>query len=975
MARTGDTGAGRAIVGREAELARLVGALRAARDGGVAGVVEIVGEPGIGKTTLLEALAADPAGASCLVLNGRAAEYERDLPFGVFVDAIDAHLAGLDRHRLVRLDAQLAAVFPALEDDLGEPIRIIDGERFRLHRAVGSLLERLAGGRGLLLVLDDFHWADPASCELIASLLRRPAQAAVLIALAYRSGQVPAWLAAELMAARRSGRLERLALGPLTRAQSDQLIACDAFDGHARERLYADSGGNPFYLEQLVRNASRSRAASRLVHQQADAVLTDEVPADVAAALAAELGTLSGPAQAVAQAAAIAGEPFDPELVAEIAGIAHGAALDALDELLDRDVVRSTALTREFRFRHPLVRHGVYGSVKGGWRLAAHARAAAALMARGAAAIVCAPHVEASAAVGDERAIGLLIAAGSSCAGRAPATAARWLQAALRIVPEHGPASVHRGALIPRIADALAASGRLEDSRVLLTEALARLDADEIGDHVELIAACATIENLLGRHADAHQRLMTALHTTDPRSLVVIELELSVYWLYTHDLEASRDYARRAHAGAVALNSPSLRAASCARLCLAESAAGRIAAADTARAEVIEALSRLDDAATLLRLDALWLLGSAEVLTGRYADAEVHTVRAIALSRSGGRADLIIELMVLRVMALTGLGRVDAAVELGREATEAAHLTNNALTMMWSQTARCLALTAAGDVEEAVRAGREAVAIAGAADMTMSTLASAAAWSTGAALVEAGNGQDALDVMLELQGGPELPHCVAVMHPRCYEILARAELLCERPAEAVRWADRATARASTIDLPIVRAISDRAQATMRLADGDAAGAARLALRSAGEAETTGAVLEAARGRVLAGRALAVSGDREPAGAQLRAAEAAFADSGAHRLRAEAVRELRRIGRRVQRSSRRGAVDANGAASLSGREREVAELVAGRKTNREIARELFLSEKTVESHVSSIFLKLGVGSRFDVARELLRAPDT
>ena len=78
-------------VGRAAACALLADVLRGMLDRSSAAVVEIVGEPGIGKTTMLEALAADAAGAGCLVLHGRAAEFERDVPFGVIVDAIDVH--------------------------------------------------------------------------------------------------------------------------------------------------------------------------------------------------------------------------------------------------------------------------------------------------------------------------------------------------------------------------------------------------------------------------------------------------------------------------------------------------------------------------------------------------------------------------------------------------------------------------------------------------------------------------------------------------------------------------------------------------------------------------------------------------------------------------------------------------------------------------------------------------------------------
>ncbi|MDO8189605.1 helix-turn-helix transcriptional regulator, partial [Conexibacter sp. CPCC 205706] len=95
--------------------------------------------------------------------------------------------------------------------------------------------------------------------------------------------------------------------------------------------------------------------------------------------------------------------------------------------------------------------------------------------------------------------------------------------------------------------------------------------------------------------------------------------------------------------------------------------------------------------------------------------------------------------------------------------------------------------------------------------------------------------------------------------------------------------------------------------------------------------------------------------------------------GAGRLRADARRELRRIGRRVNRSGRAGRGDGGGSAALSAREHEVSALAAAGRTNRDIAAELFLSEKTVESHLASAYVKLGVSARRGLAAALSAAP--
>jgi DNA-binding CsgD family transcriptional regulator len=106
---------------------------------------------------------------------------------------------------------------------------------------------------------------------------------------------------------------------------------------------------------------------------------------------------------------------------------------------------------------------------------------------------------------------------------------------------------------------------------------------------------------------------------------------------------------------------------------------------------------------------------------------------------------------------------------------------------------------------------------------------------------------------------------------------------------------------------------------------------------------------------------------------LERAEAELASMGAVRFRDEAARELRRLGRRVGARHRR-AEGGSGLASLSGREREIAELVSRGRTNREIAAELFLSEKTIESHLTKVFAKLGVSGRVAVAEAVGRERD-
>src|SRR5262249_26054015 len=120
-------------------------------------------------------------------------------------------------------------------------------ERYRTHRAMRELLELLAATKPLVLILDDVHWADQASLDLFVALLHRPPAAGVLFAIAARPHHLSPRLSIALERARRDGTLALAELAPLTRDEARTLVGAGA------DELYEDSGGNPFFLEQLAR--------------------------------------------------------------------------------------------------------------------------------------------------------------------------------------------------------------------------------------------------------------------------------------------------------------------------------------------------------------------------------------------------------------------------------------------------------------------------------------------------------------------------------------------------------------------------------------------------------------------------------------------------------------------------------------------------------------------------------------------------
>lgn len=175
-----------------------------------------------------------------------------------------------------------------------------------------------------------------------------------------------------------------------------------------------------------------------------------------------------------------------------------------------------------------------------------------------------------------------------------------------------------------------------------------------------------------------------------------------------------------------------------------------------------------------------------------------------------------------------------------------------------------------------------------------------------------------------------------------------------------------------MNLPFCKAEADRAAAAVALHAGDAAQAAELALEAAELKCLCGRRDGLSRSPILAGRALAAAGDRDRASDIIKRAASDLDERGAVRFRDAAERELRQLGEHIHRRSRPANGGGTGVESLTDRELEIARRIVDRRTNREIAEELFLSPKTVETHIRNIFGKLGADSRVEVARIVERA---
>jgi DNA-binding CsgD family transcriptional regulator len=943
----------RHLVGRDAELRTLERLLHEVGPGEASFLI-LAGEPGIGKTTLLAELGRRGGDEGFLVLEGRGSEFERGLPYSVLIDAFDAYLQSLDARTLDRVVgdglAEVASVFPSLREHAEGPRRGPDtGERFQTQHALRALIERLAVRQPLLLALDDLHWADDASLQFTAHLLRRRPAGPVLIAGALRTGHAPHVLATAVEVARRDSGLEQISLHALEPADADLLL--EHLDPRERRQIYRESGGNPFYLVELGQAGAGAR----------DGASSGGVPGGVIAAIERELAALSETGRTLIEAASVAGDPFEIDLAGEVACLSGETEIAALDELVARGLVGTTDVPRRFRFRHPLVRKAVYERVPPGSRLAAHGRAAGALAAQGASAAARAHHVEAAARPGDLEAVALLEEAGSEVQRLDPAAAARWYEAALRLLP--GDDLDARLSLMERRAASLAAAGQLGEARTATLETLQLLPSDAQERRLALSVACATTEIVTGGTSAAVERLRWVWReapTADERAEALVAMSVAEY--YNGNFRAHAEWAERAVAEAEA---DVIVAAARAMLCHAHVIDGRIPAAVAERDRTAALIDGLSDEQLSQRLDAPLDLGASELFLDRLDDGIAHLERGIDVARRLRQGTFMPLLTTFAAGAAEAGGRLAIASELAHDAEAAARLSGDPLGLVWALNWAALVALARDDLKAALAAGEEGLEIAN--GLEGPTMRAWLATALARVVLEIGRPDRAREIILEHGGGPELERIPAFYRAAAFELLTRAALDAGDGREAADRATAAESAAAAVALPLATGEASRARAEVLVSCGDNEAAAEVAQAGAERAEGVGAPVEAAETRLIACRALAAAGERDAAVAMLEQIEDICAERGAELLRKKATGELRRLGRGRHTRSRRGRAEAAGLEGLSEREREIAVLVRQRHTNPEIAATLFLSPKTVESHLRNIFRKLDVSSRVEVAQ--------
>ncbi|MCX5232119.1 AAA family ATPase [Streptomyces sp. NBC_00233] len=1034
------------FVGRARELDRLDGRLRHRAEGTGPVVVEVVGEPGIGKSRLLAEFAvrarrhgatvlrgragpALPAGSTVLAGSTVAAGRDPGPPFQAFADAfadLDHHDRGLSpalsalaelvesppaapraddgpgspaetgstagsttpgptvgsgtSARTVPADGAYGPGVVSASDDLrasgaafaAEAVRSGGGVAGQVRRIAAALGRVPADGPVLVLALDDFHAADPASVALVDHLLRHPLRAPVLLVLARRERQTTPALAAVLAHAADSGDLARLRLGPLAADDCAEGLVPGLPAGLARE-IHAVSLGNPLYHRALAHARTHGGGAPGTGPV---AVLLDELaPLDGAQRAVVEaLAVLDGRATAELLAAAVAPPPTAPP-PADVPYPPHPSYPsappvpvgldDVLRELTHRDLVRPDDDGRILVLRHPALPELVRGTLDPWRRRELHRRAADALAAAGAPVTERAPHLVRAVTAWDPDVAAELVEAAERIGAADPARAAHWLGAVLALLPD---IPEHRATwrdLTLRRAQALGSAGRVAESRDLLHHLI---DTCRAPDTTELrtsaVLLCAFMERHLGRYPEADALLRRELERTpgprpDLRTWLVVEWGCRA--LFAARYPEVRSVVARALEEARQRRDEAGTAEVLTLAALGEVYEGGTAAARVLAAEAAVLTDTFTDGELADHAESLVRLGWTEVFLEEYGRAERHAGRGIGMARRAGRPFALSQLLLCSAYVHFLTGRVGAALDLAEESLAVARALGGAELVGFSGAIRAVVLLHArplGDPEPSAIAA-EAAATVGTAEGWWATQTRSL---LGYAVPLHRDPHRVREVLVRAGGDRNLSRLQPSLRPGYLELLAGAALATGDPAEAERVARRALAEAEPLGLPVQRAAALRAWGQVLARRGESASAARAFTDAARESARSGAVLREAHSLLLAAPQTHAAGDGTRAAAQWRRGRRLAVEGGA--------RMLVDLADRTRPAPPEGAAGGR-LAVLTPREREIAVLVAEGLTNQAVADRLCLSPRTVESHVARAYRKTGVESRAALASLVVR----
>jgi len=907
---------GARLVGREAELDLLTQWIREVA-GGLGRPVLIEGEPGIGKSALLQAARSRAIAAGCAVFWGAAEELGKSFPLLPFLTALSTKPAQTD---------------PAAAAE-----------------SLVALIDQLCAQSPVVLVVDDLHWADTTTVSLCHRLARSAAQRPLLLIGAMRPLPRRDDLKALRRAVDRAGRPNLLRLKPLPPKAAAEMVAdlAGGDPGPDLARLAADAAGNPLYLTELV---DALRRCGGLAVRAGTADLTGaatDAPATLHEAISDRLDFLPGPAREALRAAALLGGEFSVDDLAVVTGRRPAELAPALADAQAVGVLADAG--DQMAFRHPLIRAALYDELPASVRAAWHRDAAFALLRAGAPAPAVARQLLPAVTDLADQEIPLgdwvtdwLVEAAPELAGQASAVAAALLREAVGRLAAH---DRRRHLLTVHLSRALAYQAAHEEVEALVTSTLPHVtDASLL---VDLYDALVTSRDATRLGFEETLAELDRVTTENPRLPEGARLRLNVLAarveLKSGDLRQLEGRARQTLATATALGDRWAIGWMCSVL----------AACLWAQGDVQTPLELLDQGLAATADDPGLLDPYLVMLCNRgISEAELDLFEQSHTTLTEAR------LLAERT------GKLGRAVQLQRSLCQL-----NFNTGRWDDA------LAEADLPESVDASNRFQAHHVTAVIAFHRGDPAARKSLAAAKRLAPRVSDVGQWMLtdalahEVAGDPQAALQVLSAGLAEFAGLIDTELWL---ADAVRLAtdagDAETASTATAEAEALAASSrhvPRRAAIVTHCQGILRADPRLVLQAADGYAEIARPLPQAQALEAAARQLAERGDTAAARVPFVAALDLYAGLGAEwdisRMRAR----FRTYG--MHRPTRRLRRPTSGWGALTAAEAKVAELVALGRSNPEIAEGLVVSRRTVESHVTHILAKLQVRSRVDLAR--------
>jgi DNA-binding CsgD family transcriptional regulator len=927
------------LVGRDAELALAAAAVRELSDG-QASALAIEGEAGIGKTRLVQSIADDARSRGMAVLRGQAHPFERTRPFGVVAAALDLNRRSPDPRRAA-IGRLLAREAPARDIQY----RVID--------EIVDLVETSCGERPVLLVAEDLHWADSASLHAILSVASRLPLAALLVVVTARPSPLPAEVVRLLDDLAAAGA-RSLRLRPLTPEDVDLLArrTLGAVPGPALTEMLATAGGNPLWAVAML----RALADGGMLRRAGDSVepTTFELPASLSDLVIRRLRYLPAATLELLQVTAVLGDAVSLRDVAAVAGRPPADVVAQLRHAFDARLLDET--DARIVFRHQLVHDAIYQHVPPPVRRLLHREAAVALMAAGADRLDVADHLILGAERGDEQAVAWLRDAAREAFGQAPSVTVELLRRAEALLPHGHPDA---DPLAAEVVQALLRAGKVAEASARAEAVLAREHAAavDIPLRLTLLGALA----LQNRAAELIAVAQTSLAGAGlgPFEQVLMLAQQSWALTYTGDPRAGEAAAGRALAIAEQAGDAAMTVWALTGLLIAVGRLGRYGEALVhARRAAALAADRPDTRS--LPLQPKFFLGLALFDCDLVDEARVAYRQA--LDDEFGSAWWLSETLMADAQASFVIGEWEDAVPGLLAGGQAAHEKGNQLLAWQSLAYRAIIATGTGDHRGAGElAAQLADPLRG---DQLSYNAGILAFAVAGLKAAEGDRQGAYDVLLRCWRAD------AARDNRFYHRWLAPDLV--RLALALGHGDVASRVAETVaegvalapEVPTVRSMALRCQglAGDRLEPLiEAVALARqapLLIEHAGACEDAAGLL-ARRGRHDESATLLTEA--------LERYELAGAAAWARRARAQ----LRALGVRPGARGSRHRPE-RGWESLTATEREVSLLVAEGLTNGAVARRLYMSPHTVNTHLRHVFAKLDVANRVALAAVVHRA---